>query len=159
MSDLDSKRLKELLDYNPETGIFTWKISQSGPRKQGQIAGTKNKDGYIVIRHKKLYYAHRLAWLYMYNIFPDSIIDHINRDKSDNRIVNLRSVSQSDNVYNRTANGFAKPKQTKKWSASITVNRKRKHLGYFFSKEEAHKAYIEAKRIYHPSAPENLFVL
>ena len=105
MNEIDFKRLQEILDYDQETGIFTWKINQCGARKKGQIAGTKNKNGYIVIRHKKLYYAHRLAWLYVHGIFPDSVIDHINRNKSDNRINNLRSVSHADNMYNRIASG------------------------------------------------------
>lgn len=149
MSNLDSKRLKELLDYNPKTGIFTWKQSKYQPYRIGTVAGCKNKSGYIVINIGKLYYAHRLAWLYVYEYWPESIIDHINMIKNDNRIENLRCVTISQNAQNRKTQGFTKPKQTKKWSSSITVNRVRKHIGYFDTPELAHQAYIEAKKIFH----------
>lgn len=136
------------VSYNPDTGLFFSIIDITKP------IGTANADGYIVFRvNSKLYYAHRVAWFLCYGEIPSGVVDHINRVKSDNRLVNLRVVTQSENCQNRTAKGITKPKQTKKWAASIMVNRKRKHIGYFDTPEQAHQAYIEAKKIYHPTAP------
>lgn len=141
------------LIYDPKTGFF---CRVKNPEKQ---IGTVNKQGYVVFRHKGvLVYAHRVAFQICHGFLP-KIIDHINGNKSDNKICNLRAANNIVNNHNRKAKGFAKPKQTKKWSASITVNKKRIHIGYFNSPEEANKAYLEAKKIYHPTAPDHLFAV
>jgi hypothetical protein len=95
--------LQELLEYNPNTGVFFWKKKLQGRRKS-RIAGCANPQGYIVIGiDGKTYFAHRLAWLYFYAYLPNSKhIDHINRDRSDNRIENLRLVLPSENNFNKS---------------------------------------------------------
>ena len=146
------------LIYCPDTGLF---FRSANPTKQ---IGSVAKNGYIVFSHKgKLVYAHRIAWHIVHGFVPPKHIDHINRVKTDNRIINLRLADDLINNRNRSlANknniscgllGVTKPKHTKKWVACIWVNRKRKHLGYFDTAEEAHQAYIEAKKIYHPTSP------
>ncbi len=108
---VNQKYLKSILDYNSETGIFTWK---EGNRK-GQIAGYKGKlykgsGGYILIRVRgKSYRAHRFAWLYMTGRWPKSVIDHINHKRDDNRWKNLRGVTRLQNQRNKKIlNGMAR---------------------------------------------------
>jgi hypothetical protein len=153
---MSNSHFNELV-YNPSTGYF---YKKQDPLKR---LGTLNKNlGYIVFRHNnKLHYAHRVAWEITYGFKPPKHIDHINRIKTDNRIVNLRLVDDLVNNRNRlepnknNSSGFigvTKPKHTKKWAASITVNYKRIHLGYYKTAREAHSAYLEAKKFYHPKA-------
>jgi len=134
------------INYNPDTGLFFSITNIENP------IGTRNKDGYIVFRvNGKLLYAHRVAFFLAYGFLP-KMVDHINRNRSDNRIANLREANPTLNAQNSAGFGFTKPKQTKKWAASITCNRKRIHLGYFNSAEQAHEAYLAAKQKYHPNA-------
>lgn len=94
-------RLRELLHYDPDTGIFTRLVSTGWRGKVGDVAGYKNPDGYLVIMiDYKLYLAHRLAWLYTYGRFPE-VTDHINGVRDDNRIVNLREVTNWENAQNK----------------------------------------------------------
>jgi hypothetical protein len=143
--ELTQKRLKELLSYDQNTGLFYWKVSRRGV-KQGTVAGTKTKRGYIQIRiDGKSYLAHRLTWLFFYGEWPKQHIDHINHNTSDNRIDNLREASQQENTKNRSKNknntsgisGVHWDKKSNKWQARIGVNGKRIHLGFFDNKEEA----------------------
>jgi hypothetical protein len=100
MSNIDCNQLKEILEYQPETGLFFWKKGIQGIIK-GSKAGHLSKDGYVDIRIKnRLYPAHRLAWLMMTGNWPDDFIDHINRIKSDNRFVNLREATKAENAQN-----------------------------------------------------------
>lgn len=94
-------RLKQVLDYNPETGHFYWKIS-TGPRvRVGDRAAVYKGQGYARVQIDGVRYnAHRLAWLYVYGIYPEILVDHINLDKSDNRIVNLRIATETENRRN-----------------------------------------------------------
>jgi hypothetical protein len=102
--ELTQARLRELLHYEPETGLWTWLLSPTNCVRAGAEAGSINVHGYWVIKILgKLYYAHRLAWLYVHGYFPPELIDHINSDKSDNRIANLREASHSQNNQNRGA--------------------------------------------------------
>ena len=83
--------MKDLLNYDPDTGDFTWKVSTSNRVRVGQVAGTLRHDGYIRIKvNGKLYLAHRLAWFFVYGVWPVEFLDHIDQDKSNNRINNLR---------------------------------------------------------------------
>ena len=132
------------VNYNPDTGLFFSITNIEKP------IGTRNRDGYIVFKvNGKLFYAHRVA--FFLGVVP-KMIDHINRNPSDNRIKNLREATTILNAQNKVFQGVTKPKHTKKWAASITCNRKRMHLGYFDSAEQAHEAYILAKQKYHPNA-------
>lgn len=98
---LTQDRLRELLHYDPDTGVFT-NIKPRHRVKVGDIAGSNSGKGYLQIQiDQKRYSAHRLAWLYTYGRFPEEFIDHINGNPSDNRIVNLREVTQRENLQNR----------------------------------------------------------
>ena len=144
------ERLKELLEYNPQTGIFTRKITSSNAKK-GSIAGGMNSSGYNVISiDSKHYRAHRLAWMYVYGEDPSSfIVDHINRDQLDNRINNLRLVSplqssantgkHSDRISNLPKGVYQQ--KSGNYQAQIHCRGKRHYLGTFASIEEAAKAY------------------
>lgn len=152
-------RLRELLHYDSGTGIFVWRVSKGGVRA-GNLAGTKNRDGYLKIQVDGLScLAHRLAWLYVYGRWPEGLIDHINGIKLDNRIANLREATSSENQQNtRQANinnrfgflGVSWNKRNNHWQARIKVNGAHKHVGCFDSAEEAYAAYLEAKLRLHP---------
>jgi hypothetical protein len=146
---LNQKTLKKYLNYDPETGVFKRKIN-SGKAKIGDVAGGINGSGYICIRINSVKYrAHRLAWLYVHGKFPDNQIDHINRVKTDNRIENLRDVTQSVNGRNRNlpsnnTSGHIGVKWNKKQQAwKVTVCQV--HYGSFKCKLDA---VAKAKSIY-----------
>ena len=95
--------LKSLLDYNPETGKFIWKVSKNNRVKSGSEAGTIQSSGHrSILIDKKDYLAHRLAWLWYYGRWPEDQIDHINHNPDDNRIENLREVSNQENGKNQS---------------------------------------------------------
>lgn len=156
-STLTQERLKELLHYDPETGIFRWAKTRCSTARAGQETACCNSHGYRVIRlDYRLYGAHRLAWLYVHGAQPEHI-DHINGVRSDNRISNLRAATKAQNQQNfRRANRNNANRllgvydSYGKWRSAIMVNGVSRHLGTFASPELAHAAYIEAKRKYHP---------
>lgn len=153
---LTQDRLKELLHYDPETGVFTWRRDMQGKMAfAGQEAGSINSRGYREIGvDGRSYYAHRLAWLYMHGYLPNRI-DHKNLNTSDNSARNIRECTQSSNVANspmRKSNttgikGVGLHKSGK-FTASITVNYRKIHLGYFHTKEAAAESYIKAAQTY-----------
>lgn len=160
---ITQERLKELLDYDPGTGLFTRRIGRGG-EAAGSVAGTTNNDGYVRIHiDKKLYRAHRLAWLYIHGEFPPNQIDHINRQRSDNRIENLRPSTQRENNQNQSKPrsntsgvvGVHWYKRIGKWQAYIMLNKRNIHLGYFDSLEEAAAARAAAKAKLHTFHPED----
>lgn len=125
--------------------------------KTGDIAGTKVKNRYVklVVRQKR-YEAHRVAWFLSTGDWPTLIIDHINGDKQDNRLSNLREVTKSQNGENRRITTVKNKvgylgvtKVGKKYHAAIRVNGKQKHLGNHPTPEQAHAVYLAAKRLYH----------
>lgn len=151
-ADITQARLKTLLDYDPLTGVFVRLVrtNTNGTAEIGQVAGSVNNKGYITIGiDGKYHQAHRLAWFYVHGTFPPNGIDHINGVKSDNRLVNLRPATQSENNCNRGAItnsstgwcrvSFDKPKG--KYSACIRFNNKQYHLGYYDSPEIAAAVY------------------
>lgn len=159
MTELTQQRLKELLSYDPETGLFI-NLTQRRPQaKIGSVAGCKHYSGYIHIKiDNKKYMAHRLAWLYVYGEMPKKELDHINEIKDDNRIVNLRLATHKENGQNVSSpridnnsgfRGVSWDKKAKKWCAQIGINGKYKNLGYFVTPEEAYEAYLKAKRKIH----------
>lgn len=98
---LTQKRVKELLDYDPETGLLTWKVNRRGSAKAGDVIKTVNGAGYIQLSvDSKRYLAHRVIWLWNYGYFPENQIDHISRVTADNRLCNLREIATSCNVQN-----------------------------------------------------------
>lgn len=154
---MDQKRLHELLDYARETGVFTWRASK-GRAKAGAVAGCKHPKGYLRITLDGVpYLAHRLAWLHVHGVFPDGEIDHKNGVRTENRINNLRDASTLINQQNqrraRTTNltsgllGVSARKN--KWAARIRIGGNQRFIGSFDTKEKAHSAYVEAKRIHH----------
>ncbi len=162
--ELTQKYLKEILNYNPNTGIFTWKLSKALRVNKGDIAGGIDNHGYGRIGvDGKSYRKHKLIWLYVYGKFPKdgNEVDHINHDKIDNRLVNLREVTRSENQRNRTrqknnTSGFTGVyfHTTKnKWNAKIRNSGKNIHLGYFEKIKDAIKARKKAiiKYGFHPN--------
>lgn len=150
------KDLIDQISYDKNTGIFIRKKSCRG-YKAGRVLGSKTKNGYLVISfQKKTYYAHRLAWFYVYKEFPSNLIDHINRVKDDNRIDNLRVVSSSQNLQNSkmhkdNKSGFKGVwwhKKDKIWRSQLFVKGKKIYLGSYKTALEASKAYIEASKTY-----------
>jgi HNH endonuclease/AP2 domain len=148
---LTQEYLKKILEYNPESGLFTWKVKKSCRNTIGATAGTVSKLGYISISiDSRLYCSHRLAWLYTYGEFPSTGIDHIDGNPSNNAICNLRATSQSGNnknVAKRKDNksgykGVSWCSITNKWKAQAQVDGKKKYIGVFNTPEEAFSAYV-----------------
>lgn len=154
MPKLTQKRLKELLHYGPETGLFTWRMSRGRTARAGQIAGCINGNGYRTIMiDGKDYLASRLAWLYREGYFPEHQVDHENRIRPDDRWSNLRHVSRVCNARNCNLsknnksgiNGVCWHKGTQKWVAYIAIPDKFLHLGTFTSKLDAARARWQAE--------------
>ena len=150
--------IQQLLDYNPDTGIFAWRVTRNNrTAKENKIAGS-TYSGYVRIQiNGRHYRAHRIAWLLTYGHWPNNQIDHIDGDRSNNRISNLREATNSQNSQNRKLSiantsgykGVYWHAQTSKWQARIMINGRGKHLGLFDSAKEAHAAYcIAADRLY-----------
>lgn len=150
---ITQKILKEILTYHPETGVFTWRIGRP-KAAAGSVAGCLNWKGYWVIGvNGKRYRAHRLAWLYTYGEMPKSTIDHINHNKLDNRIKNLREVTNAQNhknmgmqKNNKTGfRGVSYAKDRGKFVARIKDGDIYRCLGYFNCATAAAIAYAKAK--------------
>lgn len=143
---LTQEELKPLIDYNLDTGVFTWKKKVAIRVSIGDVAGCINTRGYrqIYIKNKS-YQAHWLAWFYVYGVWPEEEIDHINHDRGDNRISNLREVNRQENMKNKSAyksntsgvTGVYWHKIAKKWFAIIRVKKKSINLGCFCNKDDA----------------------
>jgi hypothetical protein len=158
---LTQTRLKELLLYNPETGVFIWLVRRGPCALAFSVAGSLNTGtrhqggGYrkICIDGAE-YYAHRLAWFYMTGAWPKHKIDHEDLDRGNNRFLNLREATVSQNGGNcekRSNNtsgfkGVSWNKNAQKWIANIQHQGKYKYLGLHESAEAAHKAYSEASK-------------
>ena len=154
---MTQKELKEILSYSRKSGVFIWKVPKAKRIKINDVAGCKNKKGYITIRiDRKIYFAHRLAWLYVYGEMPTEHIDHINHIKDDNRILNLRAVTCGENNKNvpmqknntSGAMGVNWHKMTKRWQAFIAIDGKQKHLGLFANFSDAVDARKNAEVLY-----------
>lgn len=154
---LTAERLKEIVSYDPETGKFTRLHPVKGARV---VAGNLRLDGYLSIYiDGKARSAHRMAWLYVHGRMPAEQLDHINGDRTDNRIVNLREVSKGQNAQN-IGKAYANNKSSGvlgvyrhvcgKWQAKIQVNGKSRSLGLFESIDAARVAYLAAKDEVHP---------
>lgn len=158
MTELTVERARELLNYDPLTGIFTWRLGRPGAKK-GAIVGCDNKNGYQkIMLDRRAYLGHRLAWFIAYGSWPDDGIDHINGNKYDNRIANLRQATTTMNGENRrkaqinNTSGFlgvSWDSGCKSFRASIRVQGKYRSLGRFLDPAEAYQAYLTAKRQLH----------
>lgn len=151
---ISAERLREVMRYEPDTGSFI-RLSKTGRKGQiGSSVGTRNLSGYVVIGiDGGVYYAHRLAWLYMTGDVVHQI-DHKDGDRANNRFGNLRPATHQQNVLNakRAANntsgfkGVSWHKRSGKWDAHINLNGKKHHLGLFETAEDAHAAYMRAAK-------------
>lgn len=172
-NNLTASYLRSILHYDKETGIFTWRTRPPGHFKtsrahlirNARFAGAKaghlcESHGYVQIRiDKKLYLAHRLAWLYMTGEWPAAQIDHINCDKLDNRFCNLRQATNAENIRNSRKpstntsglKGVSWHKPNNKWRVQISANGSKRHLGYFDEDklDEAAAAYERAAKALH----------
>lgn len=158
MNNLPSlNELNKVLNYDKDSGIFTWISGGRHNRLAGQIAGSFG-DEYVKITMLGIRWkAHRLAWKMCYGVDPVGEIDHINGNKHDNRIANLRDCKKSDNGKNaglskRNKSGFrgvTKHTGREKWIASLSINGKNKHLGVFDSPEEAGEVAELARSLYY----------
>lgn len=158
---LTATRIRELLHYDPETGIFT-RLTSTGGMHKGTTGGRTHPNGYQYIRvDGQRYLAHRIAWLYMTGAFPEDSIDHINGSRADNRFCNLRPATYADNAQNRPVRssnvsglrGVSWHHGRQKFQARIMVGGKAHSLGYFHDPNEAHKAYQDAKFRLHAFQP------
>ena len=149
---MTQSKIKNLLDYDPMTGIFTRLTSGFGSKSNVE-PGWINDQGYkLVTIENKTYRAHRLAWLYMYGVWPSGQIDHIDHNRSNNSISNLRDVTHQDNHKNKPlqknnksgTHGVSLLKNGK-WRSRIKINGKEKHLGFFNSKKEAVESRLNAE--------------
>lgn len=152
---LTQLRLKELLNYDPESGIFTWRVNRRGMATAGSRAGYIQPSGYRYIKvDGKLYRASRLAWLFIEGYFPEHEIDHINRLRYDDRWKNLRHVTRQCNVRNcgnsrnntSGIKGVGWFRQTEKWRVRIVVNKKSHSLGYYGDFNDAVCARLAAEQ-------------
>lgn len=132
--------LQSILEYNPDTGVFTWRVRRGRNCPAGKVAGRIATGGYRQIGiNGRLYLAHRIAWLITHGRWPADQIDHINRVRDDNRLINLREATRTENQRNQSLYknntsglcgvGWYKP--TGKWMAHISIDGKLKNLGYF----------------------------
>lgn len=138
--------LKEVFDYNPDTGVFKRKKAFSNRSKVGEVLRAKQAGGYVVINiNGRVYRAHRLAWMYVYGEWPEGDIDHINGVKDDNRLCNLREAERSQNLCNtRTPKtntsgykGVSWDATRGKWVAKLCLRNKQYPLGRFDNLEDA----------------------
>lgn len=154
-------KLREQFYYNPDTGIFVWKIDK-GPARVGQTAGSLNSKGYIVLWFDgKCHKAHRLAWAYVTGILPEHDIDHRDRNRSNNKWSNLREATRCENHQNKSgyknnSTGFPGVYEEKKYGrfgAQIWFKGTKYFLGYFDTALAASDAYLAKKKELHYFQP------
>ena len=146
---LTKSDLESVLTYDPDTGVFRWKVSLRGPVRAGMVAGRPKPNGYLSIKIRQVdYYAHRLAYLYMTGEWPSRQIDHVNRTRSDNRWSNLRPATvnqQRGNTKMQSRNsagmkGVSLHRKSGLWRARVST----KTIGYYKRPEDAAAAYQKA---------------
>lgn len=159
-AEVDIDHLAQMLTYDPESGLLTWRISR-GRVRAGDVAGCADPKGYWRVGVDGTYYRRcRIAWALHYKFWPENQIDHINGVRSDDRICNLRDVAASINEQNKGGAiatnrssglmGVTWNSGKQNWKAQISVNGRNKHLGYFKDASAAHAVYLEAKKLLHP---------
>lgn len=148
------EELKEILNYDPVTGVVSWKVTMGnrGQYKAGTPCSNKDAYGYGRVKLKGIAYKlHRIAWGFVYGYLPTKHIDHIDGNPSNNIINNLREVSCRDNCLNRKIHrkghitGTTLSSKSDKWQAQISIRGKRIYIGYFDTQQEAHEAYVATR--------------
>jgi hypothetical protein len=159
-ANLTAQRLRELLNYNPATGIWTWRSKVHGTTKPGDLAGCASRNYWVIGIDRRVYRAHRLAWLYMTGDWPGLHVDHIDGAGQNNRWSNLRDVDRCVNLQNRRAANIDSQsgklgvrKGSASWIAEIGAFGQRHYIGTYETSEDAHAAYLAAKRELHVTAP------
>lgn len=157
--DITAEQVRELFDYNADTGVLSWKRPNGRRIRAGDVAGTPHTNGYLTCKIAgQTYLVHRLVWMHAHGEWPN-VIDHLNGQPKDNRLANLRNVSQKTNVqnthgpYRHNASGLPGAhwiEKRGKWSSLLYYDGKQHRLGYFETAIEASAAYIQAKRLRHP---------
>lgn len=147
-------RLREVLDYDPDTGVFRWRVSLNARGPVGAVAGSLRGDRpYRVIRiDGGRHYAHRLAWLYVTGAWPKTELDHVNCDCSDNRFGNLRLATRAQNNANMRKRpggtsgfkGVSWNTREEVWIAQISISNQTRYLGRYKTEQDAHAAYVKA---------------
>ncbi|MCO5355084.1 HNH endonuclease [Acidovorax kalamii] len=162
MKGLDAGRVRALLSYDANTGVFTWAVGFRGAFA-GTVAGSLTSNGYVRITiDDRSYMAHRLAWLHVFGVWPAQELDHINQVKTDNRIANLREVTRSENQQNRKIQknnksgyrGVSWEAGRGRWRAQIALEGKLRIIGRYRSEEEAYAAYCKAAEEMHTHRPQ-----
>lgn len=157
MREMNIAEIKESLSYCADTGIAKWMVKRTGKAKEGSSAGYLRRDGYLEVKINNVsFLLHRVIWALHYGVWHKGEIDHIDGNKTNNRIANLRAATKSENQRNaglRFDNKSGCPgvcwyKQTGKWVANITLGNKRKHLGFFDKLEDAIAARKQADKDY-----------
>lgn len=162
MTDLTPDELRAVLDYNPATGVFVWRVNVRSRARAGSMAGYTRADRsgrryrFIGLSGSK-YLAHRLAWLYVHGHWPSNMIDHIDGNGLNNAIANLREATSAQNMHNRGAaahnvsgfKGVTQDRRTLQWRANININGRQTYIGSFGTAEDAASAYASAAKQYH----------
>jgi hypothetical protein len=151
---ITAELVREMLDYDAETGVLKWRVRPSQGVRAGAVTGSPRSDGYLGVRIRMTQQlAHRLAWMWMTGDWPPAgyEIDHINTNRADNRWRNLRLATRSQNrmnsagVIGRTLpKGVTPSKRGKPFKAAIAVDGRMRHIGAFATPEEASAAYERA---------------
>ena len=162
---LSVTRLRELLHYDSESGVFTWRVrpTKRSRVRPGDVAGVVNHKGYRYIGVEGARcLAHRLAWFYSYEVWPTNEVDHVDRCPTNNSLSNLRDVTHAENQQNKQKAyvgnkssgmlGVCLDRRNSKWKAHIQAFGVRKHIGFFDTKEAARVAYLSAKQTLHVHA-------
>ena len=156
MHSITLQRARDLLTYEPDTGLFRWNVKPNRRIRIGSVAGTARHDGYIeIMLDGERMMAHRLAWFMTYGEWPKDIIDHRNRAKADNRIANLREADKTLNAANAKSKNTRLPgvtldKRRGVFFSSIKRGHVNRYLGAFATPDEAHAAYVIARRELYP---------
>jgi hypothetical protein len=156
--DLTAEWVRGLFDYDHEMGALIWRVDKGPRARRGDVAGSthSSRRGYVKVDGRS-HLVHRLIWLHVYGRWPEQEIDHVDGDPLNNRIANLRDVTRSvnqQNLFRAKANnqcGLLGVRRVRgRWRARITSNGSPLHIGSFATAEEAHQAYLKAKRELHP---------
>lgn len=153
--------VRHLFEYDKDSGVLIRRVT-SGSARKGTKAGTLTQYGYIQVRvDGRFYLAHRLIWLHVHGVWPDQCLDHVNGVTNDNRYINLRTATYSENGQNKVVQtnnrlglmGVTYDKDRKSYRAHIRINNKQIFLGRYPTGQEAHEAYLKAKAKIHPFQP------